>query len=468
MKQFLTPNVDFDDELEKATLGVFLLEPHSFASVQSALVSECFHNEGHRLVFETIREMFDGGWPIDILMVQRRLYDAKVLTIGDHPTAYFLSTSMDRVTSSAHLEFWCVKLRELAIKRTAIHITNSGIDTSVDVLDIAGDIEAKLKQLTDLRTADDWEEGDKVAMKLLANMESIARGDAPTITTSIKAIDSLNGGLKAGQLILLGARPAVGKSAFMGRMAVEAAKAGKTVGVISLEMDSMDIFARMVAFNSDVPFWRMDKSSFLNADHYTEALNHIASTATLPIYFSDRADVSMRDIRAKAEKLKRKHGLDILFIDYLQLVESDSSKNAMREQEVAKISRGSKSLAKVLGIPIVMLVQLNRQADGELPQLKHLRESGSLEQDADIVLMLYRDTDTEDPMLKNKADLFVRKWRNGTTPHIPLHFNGEHMRFSEESEIDVFAPPPQFDKPSAGITRSFNPPSAQDQEPLPF
>jgi replicative DNA helicase len=468
--QFLQPLIDFDEDLEQAVLGVCLLEPSAFGKVQHILVPECFYHHHLLPIYQAMAKLYDDGWPIDLFTVQRVLLDDKKVKLGDYPTPYLLSKLMENITGSAHLEFWCVKLRELAIRRTAIMVTSSGIDRTSDVLDIAGDIEKKLKQLTDLKSVDDWEDASEVAMKLVARMEATARGEGASITTSLNELDNINGGLRAGQLVLIGARPGVGKSAFMGRMAIHAAKK-TTVGVISLEMDSEDVFARMVAFETATPFWRIDKAEFESAEQYQSALQHIADTAALPIKFSDRAQVNMRDIRAKAEKLKRKHGVGIMFIDYLQLIEAETTKGGMREQEVAKISRGCKLLAKTMEIPIVLMVQLNRQADGEEPQLKHLRESGSLEQDADIVFMLYRDVDTEDPALQDKATLFVRKWRNGSPCRIDLHFNGEHMRFSERSEIDVFKPaqPQQFDNPSAGIKPNlsvFN--SKQDDEPLPF
>lgn len=470
MKEFLQPLIDFDDDLEGSVLGVCLLEPHAFGKVQHILIPECFFNPNHQRVFAVIAKLFEDGWPIDLLLVQRGFYDRGETQIGHSPTTYFLTQLMAGVVTSAHLEMWCLKLRELAIRRTAIAITTSGVDRSTDVLDMAGDIESKLKQLMDIRSVDDWEDAATVALRVTAQMEATAKGEGGGITTSLVELDDTNSGLKPGQLILIGARPGVGKSAFMGRMAVKVAKQGKAVGVITLEMDNTDVFKRMVSFDSNTPFWRMDKAEFADAEQHMEALRNIANTATLPIHFSERAQVNMKDIRAKAEKLKRKFNMEILFIDYLQLIEPDGSSKNMREQEVAKISRGCKLLAKTLGVPVVLMVQLNRQADGEEPQLKHLRESGSLEQDADIVFMLYRDIDTEDPVLKNEAKLFIRKWRNGTPFTIKLHFNGEHMRFSEAREI-----PPvyveRFENPSAGINgRTFKditqPKSEQDD--LPF
>lgn len=423
------PGVDYDDALEAAALGVFLLEPQSFGKYVGWFKPECFYNAEHSIVYQAIDSLFGDGYPIDLLTVARRIFDQGITKLGHSNVPYFLAKLTLDVTSSAHMETWALMLRELAIQRTALTITNSGIDRSEDALGIAEMVQEKLKALTDIRVADDWEDGSKVAIRLLQHMEDMAKGGGNFITTSIPDLDAVNGGFRAGQMILVGARPGMGKSAFMGRQAVYAAMAGHTVGVISLEMDSKDVFARMVSFHKDIPFYQLDRNDFSSSAEQQAAYQAISDTAALPIHFSDNVAVTIKDIRAKAERLKRRHNIGILFIDYLQLIESDSSKNAIREQEVAKISRGCKKLARELEIPIVVLVQLNRQADNEEPQLKHLRESGSLEQDADAVLMLFRKVDSEDPTIKNDATLFVRKWRNGSELKIAMHFDGARMKF---------------------------------------
>lgn len=432
------PLIDYDYELEASVLGILIMEPDAFSKAYGMLVPECFYKPEHSQVYEAISALYTQGYAIDLHTVSRYFYGRGTTLLGDGNVTWFLATLMASVVKSTHMEDWCLMLRELAVQRTALAITTSGIDRTEDVLSVAEMVQQKLKALTDIRSSDDWEDGSKIAMKLLQHMEDMKDGGGKWISTSLRYLDELNGGFRPGQLVLIGARPAVGKSAFMGRIAVMAARSGKRCGIITLEMDSKDVFARMVSFNRDIDFYQLDRNEFYSDAERQAAFQAISDTANLPLHFSDTAQVSMRDIRAKAEKLKRRHGIDILFIDYLQLVAPDPGKQAIREQEVAKISLGSKRLARELEIPVVMLVQLNRQADAEEPKLKHLRESGSLEQDADIVMMLHRDADSEDTAVKSDATLFVRKWRNGSEAKIKLRFEGARMKFVELGEPNLF------------------------------
>lgn len=463
------PFIDFDYEMEAAVLGVFLLEPDSYGRFQHMLIEDCFYKQEHLTIYHAISSLYKEGMSIDILLVCRVIYDKNITALGHSTVPYFLSQLTLGVVNSAHLESWCLVLRELAMKRALARITTSGFNSQDDVIKATMDIEAKLKGLLDIKRVDDWEDASKVALRLTDHMEAIAKGETRGITCGVRQIDEMNGRLKPGQFVIVAARPGVGKSAFMGRMAVAAAQEGHQVGVISLEMDNKDVFARMVAFNSDSAFWKIDRSEFRNAEEHRTALGNISKTAALPLYFSDTPAVSLLDIRSKAEKLRRKNGLKILFVDYLQLIEPEGSNNSNREREVAIISRGCKLLAKQLEIPVVLMAQLNRQAATDEPQLMHLRESGSLEQDADIVFMLHRDLDAQDEAIKRTASVFVRKWRNGSTARIDMHFDPEHMRFREYGEEEpgyVEYVPPGYDNPHAGIRPHLAPPSINNDIPF--
>ena len=461
MNQTFRPYIDFDYELENAVIGVWLLEPHSYGRCRSVAIPECFYNAINVKIYEAITDLFDNGWPIDMLTVARWFYDKGVTQFENGVTvaATLVSVSFHCTGREDHLEFWCVKLRELAIQRASITVTNSGIDRTKDALDMASLIQDRLKALTDIRVTDDWEDSSKVAIRLMNQMESRqSGGDGNEISTGLPTLDALNGGFRPGQLVLIGARPAVGKSAFMGMIAVKAAHKGKHVGIITLEMDSQDVFSRMVSLDHDIEHSQIDRGQFYSTAEQDATYKAIADSATLPIYFSDTAQVNMRDIRGKIEKLKKKHGVDIVFIDYLQLVEPENSKAGIREQEVAKISRTCKVLAKYLKIPIVVLVQLNRSAAEGEPKLTHLRESGSLEQDADIVILLHRDTENTDDAVKSTATAFIRKWRNGMETKITLRFEGSRMKFMEMNEVNP------FDKPLSAAIKGFQPPNSKRYE----
>lgn len=456
---------DYDPETERAVLGVFLLEPQTFGLVYGMLNNDCFYVPHHEQAFKFIEGVFRKGLPVDLITVTRQAYDAGITEINGENTGYYFTKLTQGVVTSANIETWCMILRELAAHRELIHITKNGLKSD-DVLENAVAIQERIKKVLDIRTSDDWLHISKVIMKQQKHMDDVRGKEDIGITTANSQLDRVNGGFREAQMIILAARPGVGKSAYMGRMIVRAANKGFFCGVISLEMADKDISSRMTASASGVPFYAIDRNELTEETQRNTVYATMGSLSKLPIFFSDTAQVNIHDIRAKAEKLKRKHGLDILFIDYLQLVEPENEKNKNREQEVSKISRGIKTLAMTLKIPIVVLAQLNREAADKKPELHHLRESGSLEQDADIVMFLHRDAigANEDKTLSNNAELIVRKWRNGTPMELKIGFEPETMKFYEPSE-ELFKQSmqgqPEYYNPRAGITRDPSTPSEE-------
>jgi replicative DNA helicase len=428
MKAGYTKHIDYDPELESSVLGIFLLEPSSFGASYNLVSEDCFYEAGHLKVYKMIKAMFDKGAPIDLITVTRAFYDSKVLEIDGYTTGYYLTGFVIGVCSSAHLDYWLIKLRELAARRLMVSVTSSGF-TSDDVLENATDIENKLKKILDVRVSDDWLDSSQVALKLLKKMETNT-GEIPGILTPFATLNRLNGGLRSGNLVVLGARPSVGKSAIAGQIAVYAARLGYKVGIISLEMEDADVYARLASSDSTVEFYKIDRNLLREEMDRKKVMDSIANLSALPIFFSDRAQVNIHDVRAKADKLKRKHGIDLLIIDYLQLMESESTKNGNREQEISKMSRGLKLMAMSGGYVSLALAQLNRDAAEKEPELHHLRESGAIEQDADIVMFLHRAKDDTGAMA-DEGKLLVRKWRNGAPTEIQLKFNAETMTFTE-------------------------------------
>jgi replicative DNA helicase len=312
--------------------------------------------------------------------------------------------------------------------------------TGHDVLQAAEDIQAQINQALQLRTTTDWHDASHAALALTRHMDEVKDKTLIGISTTFPQIDQVNGGFRPGQLIVIGARPSVGKSALMGAIATEAARAGHSTGIISLEMPAHDVFGRMVSYDTGVPFADIDRSRIEEAAQRNYIYNSISRLAALPLWFSDTAQVSIHDIRAKAETLKRRHGLGMLIVDYLQLVEDSSNSRQNREQAISQISRGLKMLAMNLGIPVIALSQLNRESENRTnkrPSMADLRESGAIEQDADIIMLLHRDwrcgvtTDAHGHSTEHQADLIIPKWRNGSPLDLKLHFNPHTMRFSE-------------------------------------
>lgn len=335
------------------------------------------------------------------------------------------------------------------MERELITLTHGGMKLEGDVKAQISQLTRAIQQINQGTHAKDWVDMSEVMYNLMLHQEEMEKAEGMGITTGNTLLDRENGGFYPGQMIVIGARPSVGKSAYMGQMAMAIAKSGKKVGIISLEMNNNEIGARLSSLGTDEDFRTIFRSLYRDADHKAQWYRKIQELIELPIYITDKTDVSPASIKAKAIKLKHSEGLDILMIDYLQLVNSESDqKNRTRENEVGQISRQCKLLAKELNIPVVVLCQLNRAVTGRdgvkrYPQLSDLRESGSIEQDADIVMFIHRDwmigeqyqTDEHGNSTELKADLIVRKWRNGAANlHISLGFNPKRMLFYEPQQ----------------------------------
>lgn len=448
-------NIDYDKELEKSVLGIFLIEPYSYSRVHGLLSEDCFYLPSHNRVYQTIRNMWTLGMQIDLVSVCRRMYDKGHVVMEDFSnTGYYLTTICADVVQSAHLQQWCLMLRELAVKREVIRITREGL-AGDDPLAATQRIQKQLEDALKVSSTNDWIDASMAAVQLTEHMDEV-RGKVIGLQTGFDMIDNVNGGLRGGQLIVLGARPAVGKSALMGGLAVHIAKQSAPVGIISLEMPARDIFGRMASSESGISFREIDRNE-LNEPQMNVVMKSITNLASLPIYFSDTAKTNIFDIRAKAELLKQKHGIKALFVDYLQLVEETTGKNRNRENAISEISRGLKMIAMNMDIPVIALSQLNRESESKdrKPKKSDLRESGSLEQDADIVMLLHRDyaigkvTDEQGNSTINKAELLIEKWRNGSPLKVDLHFEPTTMKFSNpKSAFEQFQSLPN---PYAGM-----------------
>lgn len=434
-------HIDHDPDLERAVLGVCTLEQAAFGSVYGMLTAECFFTHEHLEVYNAMEQLWKDGHPVELLSLSRTLYEQGIDTLGGDNTFFFLSQLSRDVVNTAHLQRWCVKLRELAARRTMIALTSSGLRGD-DVNATAQQIQQVIHKALEIKTADDWKDASHTGHALMQHMDAVEGQELIGISTTFPHLDTLNGGFRPGQLIIIGARPSVGKSALMGSIAIQAAKEGRRVGIISLEMPAKDIFGRMVSADSGVAFTVIDRNRLHTERERTFTSESINKLSALPISFSDGTQVNIHDIRAKAEQLKRRHGLDLLILDYLQLVDELPGNNRSREQGISQISRGLKMLAMTLEIPVIALSQLNRESEhraNKRPSVADLRESGAIEQDADIIMLLHRDwrcgilTDAQGHSTEHQADLIIAKWRNGQPIDLKLHFEPRLMKFSEVS-----------------------------------
>jgi replicative DNA helicase len=438
-----TDGIHFNLELERSIIGSCLIEPAAYETICGIVSLDCFFHNETREVFEAMSKMWVEGYALDLVSISTYLYQKGTSKIQGKATGFYLAELTQNIVNISHLPTWCLMLKQIYAKREILKVTYIGAKMDKDPFEQAAEIEKTIRSIFEIKNADTWKDLSVIGIELLHHIEAVERGEIEYISTGIAELDKLNGGFRGGNLIVIGARPSVGKSALMGKIALANALKGKKVGIIPLEMDNKDVHARLVSLHSGIEHWKIDRAKFTERERQI-VYQKISDMSELPIRMSDATDVNIIDIRMKAGQLKRQYGLDLLIIDYLQLIGTDKSKNKNREQEVAELSRGLKLLAMKENIPVIILAQLNRQSVGrqdKKPSLADLRESGAIEQDADGVMLLHRDDmvgilqDSSGNSTDGQADLIIAKWRNGATMTIKLGFDKQKMRFHELDEV---------------------------------
>jgi replicative DNA helicase len=434
-------------ELELAILGACMLETTAIGRTYGLVQPEYFYYEDHRKVYAALLEMYNASIPVD--MITASVYLMKkgvVLTAGNIP--YFIAQATKNVTGTAHLEYHCELIAEMWRMAELERITSSGVNPLKDVKTQVATLTEKIQALQMPTAKRDWVAADEWVGELLEHQKAASAGKGRFITSGFRQIDDINGGISGGQFIILAARPSVGKSALMAKISREMAAKGVGVGIISLETDNVRIAARIAAQETSINFQTVYRSLWRDENQQIDFYKKVTrDTAKLPIYISDKTKVDINEIRAKVMKLAeifKRRGVEewVVAIDYIQLVETTSNKQYNREQEVSKISRGCKLLASEINKPVIALAQLTREAGkrtgkDRYPRLVDLRESGSLEQDADIVMMLHRDwmidllLNEAGGSTEREADLIGAKWRDGALFKIKLDFDAETMHFTE-------------------------------------
>lgn len=438
------PYIHHGKDLEEAVLGICMLEKLAFGRTYGLIDAECFYHDAHQAVYSAMKEMYDNSLPIDTFTVCEYLIARKGVENfnGDNVPVFILRLT-NSVVSSAHVEYHCHLIKEMWRRRELIKIKSSESQGT----DARGQIEAinlEINRLIGFEHKQEWSDMSKLMYDLMIHQADMAAGKKEFTTTGFKKIDQLNGGFYPGQMIVIGARPSVGKSALMGQMAIAMATKGKKVGIISLEMSNTEIAARLASIETDIDFSRVFRDIANDEALHKRFYEKISrDTINLPIFLSDKTKVNVSEIKSKAIKLKASYGCDCIIVDYLQLIEGgNDNRQYNREQEVAKMSRGLKLMGQELGIPVIVLCQLNRAVtarkyEHRFPVLSDLRESGAIEQDADVVMFLHRDfmsgfdVDSEGNSTERTADIIGAKWRNGATFHLSLEFDPAKMKFSE-------------------------------------
>lgn len=425
-------------EAEQAVLGSMLVNPDTVPTVLEYLRPEHFYKQGHKLIYQSILDLFDNNEPIDIVTVSESLRDIDRLeSVGGR--VYVNDLALGIVTT-ANVEYHAKKVQEKSVLRDLIKAGTSIVaeayeETNIDkALDFAERIVFELgqrraaKELTPIR--------DIVTDSFNQIEERYENKDELLgVSSGFYDLDSMTAGFQKSDLIILAARPSMGKTSFALNIAAEVAVRKNTpVAVFSLEMSKEQLVQRLLCAEAEIDAQRI-RTGHMQMDDWTKLSTAMARLAPAAMYIDDTPAISVMEVRSKARKLKyERPNLGMILIDYLQLMEGDSRSRGDRVQEISTISRGLKALAREINVPVIALSQLSRaveQRQNKKPMLSDLRESGSIEQDADLVLFIYRDEYYHPELIEKKgeAEIIVAKQRNGPVGSINLHFQPNITRF---------------------------------------
>ena len=419
---------------EQGVLGGMLLSKDAIADVVEIIRERDFYRPAHELIYDAIVELYGHGEPVDPVTVSAEL--TKRGDIARAGGAPYLHTLISSVPTAANAGYYAKIVRERAILRRLVEagtkIVQLGYSTEGEVDDAVDKAQAEVYSVTERRANEDYVQLSTLIPAAFDEIEKISQGViGEGVKTGFKDLDSLTNGLHPGNMIVLAARPAVGKSTLGLDIARYASiHKGDTSVIFSLEMSKSEITMRMLSAEARVALNNI-RAGTLNDEEWARLARRMGEIAEAPLFIDDSPNLSLMEIRAKARRLKQRHNLKIIIIDYLQLMTS-GKRVENRQQEVSEFSRQLKLLAKELNVPIVAISQLNRspeQRSDKRPMLSDLRESGSIEQDADVVILLHRDDLYDTQNRSGEADLIVAKHRNGPTRTITVSAQLHFARF---------------------------------------
>jgi replicative DNA helicase len=436
-------------EAERSILGAILLDNFLYNQAAEHLQAEDFSLDSHRRIYARMKELQESGRPVDMITLIEELDRHKDLeAIGD---VAYVSSLVEGVPERPSIEHYVRIVRDKALLRGLISAANTAIARASDQSDTAEEVlseaEAAIFRLSEKRIGRGLQTFEEIFKEHFKSLDALLdRGQKITgLETHYEDLDKLTSGFQPSDLVIIAARPSMGKTAFALNIAENCAvKDKKTVGIFSLEMSSEALLLRLLCARAQIDSHAM-RTGFLPKDDYRRVARAYGELSAAPIFVDDTPGISLSELRAKAMRLKHKEGaLDLIVVDYLQLMTTGvKQRSENRTQEVSAISRGLKSIAKELKVPLVALSQLSRapesrgSKDSE-PKLSDLRESGGIEQDADVVMFIYRPEvyDRENEDLKNKAKLIIAKQRNGPTDTVQLAFLKSSTRFETLAQGD--------------------------------
>lgn len=433
-------------ELEEAVLGAMLLEKEALSTVIDILSPESFYKEQNGKVFAAIVNLFNRSEPVDILTVTQELKKTGELEfVGG---SYYVSALTNRIASSANIEFHARIVAQKYLQRELIRIGTETIKTayeeSTDVFELLDNTTKNIFEILDSNVRKQHDKMSTLIARAIEEIESAANQTDGLlgVPSGFTALDRITGGWQKSDLLILAARPGMGKTAFVVTMAKNAAvDFNKPVAIFSLEMSSIQLVKRLISSETELAQDKILKGNLENHE-FVQLNERIKKLATAPLFIDDTPALSIFELRAKARRLKENQKVELIIIDYLQLMSGGPDGKGNREQEISQISRGLKSLSKELEIPIIALSQLSRQVENrpggsKRPQLSDLRESGAIEQDADMVMFIYRpeyyglEVDENNEPTRGRAEIIIAKNRHGALETVKLRFIGQYAKFAD-------------------------------------
>ncbi|BBH23411.1 replicative DNA helicase [Paenibacillus baekrokdamisoli] len=424
-------------EAEQAVLGAILLQSEALITSMERLRNEDFYNSAHQLIFEAMVELGEASQPIDLVTLTAYLQDRHQLEeIGG---VSYLARLANSVPTAANVDYYAQIVEEKSMLRrlirTATNIVSNGYAGENEVGILLSEAEQRIMELSNRRSSTGFVSIRDVLMEVFEKVELLYsnKGGSTGIPSGFIDLDKMTAGFQRNDLIIVAARPSVGKTAFALNIAQNVGvRARETVAIFSLEMSAPQLVQRMICAESNVDAGRL-RTGFLEGDDWEKLTMAIGSLSEAQIFIDDTPGITVTDIRAKCRRLKKERGLGMILIDYLQLIQGRGKAGENRQQEVSEISRTLKQIARELEVPVIALSQLSRgveQRQDKRPMMSDLRESGSIEQDADIVAFLYRDDyyDKESEK-KNIIEIIIAKQRNGPVGTVELAFLKQFNKF---------------------------------------
>jgi replicative DNA helicase len=477
-------------ELEEAVLGALMLEKDALTNVIDILKPQSFYKDSHSRIFHAIEQLFTRSEPVDILTVTQELKKTGELDIVGG--AYYITQLTNRVASAANAEFHARIVAQKFIQRELIRIStktiNDAYEDGSDVFDLLDNAEKNLFSIVEGNIKKNYDKMSTLIRKAIDQIEITKnnKGNFSGVPSGLTALDRLTSGWQKSDLVIIAARPAMGKTALVLTMARNAAvDFNKPVAVFSLEMSSLQLVTRLIASESELASEKLKKGNL--EDYEFQQLNDkIRKLSDAPLFIDDTPGLSVFELRAKARRLKEQHKIELLVVDYLQLMTAGGEGKGNREQEIATISRSLKGLAKELEIPVIALSQLSRAVEtrggDKRPQLSDLRESGAIEQDADMVMFIHRPEyyniteDENGASTLGVAELIIAKHRNGPVDSAKTRYIGQFTKFTDLDTLDQnldygsssprLSPATDFDTQSNSVIRGSKMNDVEEDHPF--